>query len=63
MIVQVASRVLKIPTSKIYVSESNSSQSANAPPTAGSVGSDLNGMAVMVSISAAGKQKHLLHIY
>ena len=45
---QVASRVLNIPTSKIYISETSSSHIPNTSPTAASFSSDLNGMAVLV---------------
>ncbi|KAI0219543.1 Xanthine dehydrogenase/oxidase [Lamellibrachia satsuma] len=45
--IQIASRVLKIPMSKIHVSEYSSDKVPNAPPTAGSMSSDLNGMAVL----------------
>ncbi|XP_043916138.1 xanthine dehydrogenase/oxidase-like [Protopterus annectens] len=44
--VQVASRVLQIPTEKIFVSETSTTTVPNASPTAASSGSDLNGMAV-----------------
>jgi len=45
--IQVASRVLNIPVSKIHVSESNSSCIPNSTATAASYTADLNGMAVM----------------
>ncbi|KAJ8040669.1 Xanthine dehydrogenase/oxidase [Holothuria leucospilota] len=45
-ILQIASRSLKIPTSKIHISESSTDKVPNSPPTAGSVSTDLNGMAV-----------------
>ncbi|KAK5644719.1 hypothetical protein RI129_006019 [Pyrocoelia pectoralis] len=45
--IQVASRVLEIPHSKIYTSEVSTSTIPNPSPTAGSVSSDLNGMAVL----------------
>ncbi|XP_051780208.1 xanthine dehydrogenase/oxidase isoform X1 [Erpetoichthys calabaricus] len=44
--IQVASKVLKIPVSKIYVSETSTNTVPNTSPTAASVSSDLNGMAV-----------------
>ena len=43
-----ASRALKIPESCFHISETSTSTVPNAPPTAASSGSDLNGMAVMV---------------
>ena len=45
--IQVASRVLKIPIDKIYINESATNLVPNTSPTAASVGSDLNGMAVL----------------
>ncbi|XP_046388161.1 xanthine dehydrogenase [Ischnura elegans] len=45
--VQVASRVLGIPESKIYISETATDKVPNTSATAASSGSDLNGMAVM----------------
>ncbi|KAI0238599.1 Xanthine dehydrogenase/oxidase [Lamellibrachia satsuma] len=45
--IQIASRVLKIPMSKIHISEYSSDKVPNAQATAASVASDLNGMAVM----------------
>ena len=45
---QIASRVLKIPMSKIHISEYSSDKVPNAQATAASVASDLNGMAVLV---------------
>ncbi|MBZ3870787.1 Xanthine dehydrogenase/oxidase [Sciurus carolinensis] len=44
--VQVASRALKIPTSKIYISETSTNTVPNASPTAASVSADINGQAV-----------------
>ncbi|XP_070430329.1 xanthine dehydrogenase/oxidase isoform X12 [Equus przewalskii] len=44
--VQVASRALKIPTSKIYISETSTNTVPNTSPTAASVSTDLNGQAV-----------------
>jgi xanthine dehydrogenase/oxidase len=44
---QVASRVLKIPTTCIYISETSSQLVPNSSPTAGSVSSDLYGMAIL----------------
>uniref|UniRef100_A0A665VNZ2 FAD-binding PCMH-type domain-containing protein n=1 Tax=Echeneis naucrates TaxID=173247 RepID=A0A665VNZ2_ECHNA len=43
---QVASRELRIPPSKIYISETSTSTVPNAPPSAASFGTDANGMAV-----------------
>ncbi|XP_018423843.1 PREDICTED: xanthine dehydrogenase/oxidase [Nanorana parkeri] len=44
--VQVASRALGIPTSKIHISETSTNTVPNTSPTAASVSSDLNGMAI-----------------
>ncbi|KAM9177432.1 xanthine dehydrogenase/oxidase-like [Dugong dugon] len=44
--VQVASKALKIPTSKIYISETSTNTVPNTSPTAASVSSDINGQAV-----------------
>ncbi|XP_045405291.1 xanthine dehydrogenase/oxidase isoform X1 [Lemur catta] len=44
--VQVASRALKIPTSKIYISETSTNTVPNASPTAASSSSDINGQAI-----------------
>lgn len=45
---QVASKTLGIPTSKIYISETSTNTVPNASPTAASVSADINGMAVAV---------------
>ena len=47
--IQVASKALGIPTSKIHISETATDKVPNTSPTAASAGSDLNGMAVMVN--------------
>uniref|UniRef100_A0A5F8GMS9 Xanthine dehydrogenase/oxidase n=1 Tax=Monodelphis domestica TaxID=13616 RepID=A0A5F8GMS9_MONDO len=44
--IQVASKALKIPTSKIYISETSTSTVPNTSPTAASVSADINGQAV-----------------
>ncbi|KAM4693535.1 xanthine dehydrogenase/oxidase isoform 2-T2 [Discoglossus pictus] len=44
--VQVASKTLGIPTSKIHISESSTNTVPNTSPTAASASSDLNGMAI-----------------
>nr|DBA27333.1 TPA: hypothetical protein GDO54_011493 [Pyxicephalus adspersus] len=44
--VQVASRALEIPISKIHISETSTNTVPNTSPTAASVSSDLNGMAI-----------------
>ncbi|KRT83891.1 hypothetical protein AMK59_4880, partial [Oryctes borbonicus] len=46
---QVASRALEIDISKIHISETATDKVPNTSPTAASTGSDLNGMAVLVS--------------
>ncbi|KAK6489636.1 xanthine dehydrogenase/oxidase isoform X1 [Huso huso] len=43
---QVASRALQIPISKIHISETSTNTVPNTSPTAASVSSDLNGMAI-----------------
>lgn len=45
--IQVASRSLGIPVSKIHISETATDKVPNTSPTAASFGSDLNGMAVI----------------
>ncbi|KAI0235298.1 Xanthine dehydrogenase/oxidase [Lamellibrachia satsuma] len=47
--IQVASRALKIPMSNIHISESSTNTVPNATPTAASLSSDLNGIAVLVN--------------
>ncbi|XP_012925612.1 xanthine dehydrogenase/oxidase isoform X4 [Heterocephalus glaber] len=44
--VQVASRALKIPISKIYISETSTNTVPNTSPTAASVSADINGQAI-----------------
>uniref|UniRef100_A0A4W4HLA5 Xanthine dehydrogenase/oxidase n=1 Tax=Electrophorus electricus TaxID=8005 RepID=A0A4W4HLA5_ELEEL len=44
--VQVASRTLEIPSTKIFISETSTNTVPNTSPTAASASSDLNGMAV-----------------
>eukprot|EP00057_Strongylocentrotus_purpuratus_P014641 XP_011669115.1 PREDICTED: xanthine dehydrogenase/oxidase [Strongylocentrotus purpuratus] len=44
--IQVASRTLGIPESKIHLSETDTSKVPNTSPTAASTGSDLNGRAI-----------------
>ncbi|KAM4711210.1 xanthine dehydrogenase/oxidase [Anableps anableps] len=44
--IQVASKVLGIPCSKIYISETSTNTVANTSPTAASASSDLNGAAI-----------------
>lgn len=48
--IQVASKALGIPSSKIHISETSTDKVPNTSPTAASVGSDVNGMAVIVSM-------------
>lgn len=48
--IQVASRALNVPVEKIHISESATDKVPNTSATAASSGSDLNGMAVLVSI-------------
>lgn len=48
LFLQVASRALKIPTSKIYISETSTNTVPNTSPTAASVSTDLNGQAIYV---------------
>ncbi|KAJ8300722.1 hypothetical protein KUTeg_022241 [Tegillarca granosa] len=62
---QIASRVLEIPMKKIHISETSTGSVPNTTATAASLGSDLNGMAVLVgaaytdrvSLSATGFYK------
>ncbi|KAM9069776.1 xanthine dehydrogenase/oxidase [Sarcophilus harrisii] len=44
--IQVASKTLKIPTSKIYISETSTATVPNTSPTAASVSADINGQAI-----------------
>lgn len=48
--IQVASRSLGIPAELIHIRETSTDKVANASPTAASFSSDLNGMAILVSI-------------
>lgn len=45
--IQIAARALDVPTELVHISETNTNQVANASPTAASVSSDHNGMAVL----------------
>ncbi|XP_041351962.1 xanthine dehydrogenase/oxidase-like [Gigantopelta aegis] len=45
--IQVASRALKLPTTKIHISETNTTTVPNTSPSAASSCSDLNGMAIV----------------
>ena len=47
---QVASRALGVDINKIHLSETSTATVPNTSSTAASVGSDLNGMAVLVSL-------------
>ncbi|XP_071963028.1 xanthine dehydrogenase/oxidase-like isoform X1 [Antedon mediterranea] len=47
--IQVASRTLKIPSDQIFTDETSTNKVPNTSPTAGSVSSDLNGMAVKIA--------------
>ena len=49
--IQVASRILRVPQEKIHISETSTHTVPNASPTGGSVSSDLNGMAIKVNMS------------
>lgn len=60
--VQIASTVLEIPPSKIHISETATDKVINTPPTAASMSSDLNGMAVMVSLSNRIKYNNAIEI-
>lgn len=44
---QVCARALQIPLSQVHISETSTATIANAPPTAASASSDLNGMAIL----------------
>ena len=46
--IQVACRVLRVPPEKVFISETSTDKVPNTSPTAASVGSDINGMAVLV---------------
>ncbi|XP_055492323.1 LOW QUALITY PROTEIN: xanthine dehydrogenase/oxidase-like [Leucoraja erinacea] len=47
--VQVASKVLGIPVSRIYICETSTNTVPNTSPTAASVSSDMNGMAIKIA--------------
>uniref|UniRef100_A0A6I8P479 xanthine dehydrogenase n=1 Tax=Ornithorhynchus anatinus TaxID=9258 RepID=A0A6I8P479_ORNAN len=47
--IQVASRVLGIPVSKIYLCETSTSTVPNTSPTAASISTDINGMAIQAA--------------
>ena len=49
-LLQVAARSFGIPVSKIHITETSTNTVANTSPTAASASSDLNGMAVKVSV-------------
>ncbi len=49
-VVQVASKTLGIPCSKIHITETSTNTVPNTSPTAASASSDLNGMAINVSL-------------
>ena len=46
--IQVASKTLGIPQEKIHISETSTQTVPNTAPTAGSISSDINGMAIKV---------------
>jgi xanthine dehydrogenase/oxidase len=46
-LIQIAAKELNVPVSQIYISETSTDKVANTSPTAASVQSDLNGMAVL----------------
>lgn len=54
---QIASEVLEIPLSLVHISETATNAVPNTSPTAASVGTDINGMAVKVRLlSTNGNQ-------
>ena len=46
-LIQVASRALQLPSSKIHIQQTSTEVIANASPTGGSTGTDINGSAVL----------------
>ncbi|XP_039197687.1 xanthine dehydrogenase/oxidase [Crotalus tigris] len=54
--IQVASKTLGIPTSKIHISETSTNTVPNTSPTAASVSADINGMAVFNACQTILKQ-------
>lgn len=54
--IQVASRCLEVPTEKIHTSGTATDKVPNTSPTAGSTGSDLNGMAVFEACNIIKKR-------
>ena len=64
-VLQVAARSFGIPVSKIHITETSTNTVANTSPTAASASSDLNGMAVKVSVISLpnrGSQGNICHI-
>ena len=60
LILQVASRALRIPASKIHISETGTNLVPNTSPTAASASSDIYGMAVMVSQNTFGQDNVMI---
>ena len=56
LVVQVAAQTLGISDSKIHISDTSTDKVPNTPPTAASVGSDLNGMAVLEACKTINKR-------
>ena len=46
-LIQVASRALQLPSSRIHIQQTSTEVIANASPTGGSTGTDINGSAVL----------------
>ncbi|GAM28786.1 hypothetical protein SAMD00019534_119620 [Acytostelium subglobosum LB1] len=55
-IIQIAARELGVPVDKIYISETSTDKVANTSPTAASVSSDMNGMAVLDACQQINKR-------
>jgi xanthine dehydrogenase/oxidase len=45
--IQIAAKALGVPVEKVFIAETSTDKVANSSPTAASVQSDLNGMAVL----------------
>ena len=54
--IQVASRGLQIPASKIHIQQTSTETIANASPTGGSTGTDINGAAVLDACNILSKR-------
>lgn len=61
-LLQVASRALKIPTSKIHITETSTNTVPNTSPTAASASADINGQAIYVREEPKGAAGDVLWV-